>query len=99
MSGAFRSAGARWRESQFPASTPEIEMALSASDPRCPFPIQDEGRTVYDFETAWATARVGWHTRNTIPRSSQTALTNVIEAGLSEKEANGNQRARDARGL
>ena len=30
---------------------PEIEMALSASDPKCTFLIQHEGKPVFDFES------------------------------------------------
>lgn len=66
----------------------EIEMALSASDPRCPFLIQDEGRPVYDFEKAWATARESAGVPEALFHDlRRTALTNMIEAGLSEKEA------------
>lgn len=32
---------------------PEIEMALSAADPACPFLVQHEGKQVFDFEKSW----------------------------------------------
>jgi integrase len=66
----------------------EIEMALAAGDPKCPFLIQREGQPVQDFEKSWATAC----TLAGVPAAlfhdlRRTALTNMIEAGWSEKEA------------
>jgi integrase len=63
-------------------------MALSAADPACPFVVQDKGKPVFDWEKSWATAcgKAG------VPEiifhdNRRTAATNMIEAGLSEKEA------------
>jgi integrase len=66
----------------------ELDMALSMGDPQCPFLVQDQGKQVFGFEKAWATA---CHAAG-IPEAlfhdlRRTALTNMIEAGLSEKEA------------
>ena len=66
----------------------EIEMALDAGSSECPFLIQHEGKPVYDWEKSWATAC----TDSGVPDAlfhdlRRTALTNMIEAGFSEKEA------------
>jgi integrase len=66
----------------------EIMMAMSRADPECPLLVQNEGEPVFDWEKAWKTAceRAGiddalFHDLR------RTALTNMIEAGFSEKEA------------
>jgi integrase len=66
----------------------EIEMAIAAGSKQCSFLIQRDGQAVYDWEKAWtsACARAG------VPFTlfhdlRRTALTNMVEAGLSEKEA------------
>jgi integrase len=66
----------------------EIEMAIANGSKACPFLIQRNGKPVYDWEKAWATAC----TLAGVPDAlfhdlRRTALTNMIEAGLSEKEA------------
>jgi integrase len=67
---------------------PEIEMAVAAADPACPFLIQHEGQPVFDFEKSWKTAckaaGIPYALYHDLRR---TALTNMIEAGFSEKEA------------
>jgi integrase len=66
----------------------EIEMAIAAGSPECPYLIQNEGRPVYDWEKAWATACTFAGASATLFHDlRRTALTNMIEAGLSEKEA------------
>jgi integrase len=67
---------------------PEIEMAIAAGDKNCPYLIQSESNRVYDFEKAWATACKAAGVEGTLFHDlRRTALTNMIEAGLSEKEA------------
>jgi integrase len=66
----------------------ELDMALSRSDPRCPFLIQDEGKQVFDFEKAWATAcKLAGIPDALFHDLRRTAVSNMIAAGLSEKEA------------
>jgi integrase len=68
---------------------PELDIWLSRiQGSQCPLLIQDGGDPVFDFEKAWATAcdLAG------IPDAlfhdlRRTAVTNMIEAGLTEKEA------------
>ena len=67
---------------------PEIEMALSAADPACPFLIQHDGKQVFDFEKSWKTAcKAAGIPAALYHDLRRTALTNMIEAGFSEKEA------------
>jgi integrase len=67
---------------------PELEMAIAAGDEDCPHLIQNEGRPVYDWEKAWAAACAAAGVAGTLFHDlRRTALTNMIEAGLSEKEA------------
>src|SRR5262249_43830295 len=67
---------------------PEIEMAIDAGSKACPFLIQDEGKPVLDFEKSWKTACEAAGVAHTLFHDlRRTALTNMIEAGLSEKEA------------
>jgi integrase len=66
----------------------ELEMAIAAGAKDCPYLIQDEGRPVHDWEKAWATACKAAGVAGTLFHDlRRTALTNMIEAGLSEKEA------------
>jgi integrase len=66
----------------------ELEMAIAAGQKQCPYLIQNEGRPVYDWEKAWATACDLAGVPETLFHDlRRTALTNMIEAGLSEKEA------------
>lgn len=68
----------------------EIEMAISKGSSRCPFLIQSDGQQVSksgwkkNWATACATAGVPTALFHDLRR---TALTNMIEAGFSEKEA------------
>jgi len=67
---------------------PEIEMALAAGNPACPFLIQRKGKRVYDFEKSWATAcEMAGVPQSLFHDLRRTAITNMIEAGFSEKEA------------
>jgi len=51
---------------------PERYMALSEVDPKCPFLIQHEGQSVFDFEKAWAKAcSLSRNFRNTVSRPPQ----------------------------
>ena len=54
----------------------EIEMAIDRGDPKCPFLIQRDGETVFD-----------WEESTLFHDLRRTALTNMIEAGFSAKEA------------
>jgi len=66
----------------------ELDMAIAAADAKCPFLIQHEGHPVQDWEKAWATARKAAGVPQTLFHDlRRTALTNMIEAGFSEKEA------------
>jgi integrase len=66
----------------------ELDMAISAGTEGCPFLIQRDGKRVKDFEKAWATAcRTAGVKGILFHDLRRTALTNMIEAGLSEKEA------------
>jgi integrase len=66
----------------------ELDMALAAGSKECPYLIQNEGKPVYDFEKAWVTACKAAGVVGTLFHDlRRTALTNMIEAGLSEKEA------------
>jgi integrase len=62
--------------------------AIIAGSKACPFLIQNEGKLVKDWEKSWATACAAAGVPQTIFHDlRRTALTNMIEAGLSEKEA------------
>jgi integrase len=66
----------------------EIDMALSITDSMCSFLVQRDGKPVYDFDKAWATAcKAAGVPEALFHDLRRTALTNMIEAGLSEKEA------------
>lgn len=66
----------------------ELEMAIAGSSKDCPYLIQRDGKPVYDWEKAWATACTAAGVANALFHDlRRTALTNIIEAGLSEKEA------------
>ena len=63
-------------------------MALAAADPACPFLIQHEGKPIFDFEKSWKSACRTAGIPNALYHDlRRTALTNMIEAGFSEKEA------------
>ena len=66
----------------------ELEMAMAIADRKCPFLIQRNAERVFDFEKAWATACEAAGVKEALFHDlRRTALTNMIEAGLSEKEA------------
>jgi integrase len=68
----------------------EIEMAISKGSHGCPFLIQHEGRQVSKsgWKKNWATACTTAGVSTTLFHDlRRTALTNMIEAGFSEKEA------------
>jgi integrase len=66
----------------------EIQLAIAEGSKDCPFLIQREGRPVHDWEKAWASAcSVAGVPSALFHDLRRTALTNMIEAGLSEKEA------------
>jgi integrase len=66
----------------------EIEMAMSLGDPKCPLLVQREGKPVFDFEKSWKTACELSGVDETIFHDfRQTAVTNMVEAGYSEKDA------------
>jgi integrase len=66
----------------------ELDMAIAAGDPKCQYLLQNKGQRVYDFEKAWATAcELAGVPGSLFHDLRRTALTNMIEAGFSEKEA------------
>jgi integrase len=67
----------------------ELDMWLSMiKGSSCPFLIQDCGKAVFDYEKAWATACKAVGIPGTLFHDlRRTAISNMIEAGLSEKEA------------
>jgi integrase len=66
----------------------ELDMALSLGKPSCPFLIQDNGVLVFDWEKSWRTACKAAGIEGSLFHDlRRTALTNMIEAGFSEKEA------------
>jgi integrase len=66
----------------------ELSMAISMAHPDCPFLVQDKGRRVEDWEKSWARAvALAGADEALFHDLRRTALTNMIEAGFSEKEA------------
>jgi len=67
----------------------ELDMSMSLADPKCPFLVQDKGKRVMDWEKSWETACVLAKIDDSLLFHDlrRTALTNMIEAGFSEKEA------------
>ncbi len=66
----------------------EIEMGIAAANSKCPFLLQHEGGPVFDWEKSWKTACKFAGIDNALFHDlRRTALTNMIEAGFSEKEA------------
>lgn len=66
----------------------EIEAALDAGDKTCPLLIQDGGLPVASFRKSWATAcALAGVPGQLFHDLRRTALTNMIDAGLSEKDA------------
>ena len=66
----------------------ELSMAISLADPGCPFLVQRDGARVEDWEKSWATAcSLAGADDALFHDLRRTALTNMIEAGFSEKEA------------
>jgi hypothetical protein len=67
----------------------QLDMSMSLADSKCPFLVQDQGKRVIDWEksrkTACALAKIDESLL--FPALRRTALTNMIEAGFSEKEA------------
>lgn len=66
----------------------EVEMAIAAGDSKCPVLVQREGKPVFDFEKSWKTACELSGVDETIFHDlRRTAITNMIEAGYTEKDA------------
>lgn len=66
----------------------EIEMAIAAAERKCPLLIQRDGRPVFDWEKSWkSAAALAGIEESLFHDLRRTALTNMIEAGFSEKEA------------
>jgi integrase len=67
----------------------ELSMAVSlAQAAKCQYIVQDDGKQVFDFEKAWKTAcRLARAPQALFHDLRRTALTNMIGAGFSEKEA------------
>jgi integrase len=66
----------------------ELSMAISLAHPDCPFLVQEKGRRIQDWEKSWATAvALAGADEALFHDLRRTALTNMIEAGFSEKEA------------
>jgi integrase len=65
---------------------PEIERALQATEGSdCPYLVQHKGKRIKFFDGAWE--NVASEDETLFHDLRRTALTNMIEAGLSEKEA------------
>jgi integrase len=66
----------------------ELDMAISATSSECPLLVQHEGKPVFDWEKSWRGACEEAKIPGTLFHDlRRTALTNMIEAGFSEKEA------------
>ena len=66
----------------------ELDMAISGTSPECPLLVQHEGKPVFDWEKSWRGACDEAKIPGTLFHDlRRTALTNMIEAGFSEKEA------------
>lgn len=66
----------------------EIEMAIEQGAAECPFLVQRDGEPVFDWEKSWRTACETLELEGTLFHDlRRTAVTNMIEAGFSEKEA------------
>jgi len=63
-------------------------MAISGTSSECPLLVQHEGKPVFDWEKSWRGACDEAKIPGTLFHDlRRTALTNMIEAGFSEKEA------------
>ena len=66
----------------------ELSMAISLADSGCPLLVQSKGKPVRDWEKSWDAARTLAGVDDVLFHDlRRTALTNMIEAGFSEKEA------------
>jgi integrase len=67
----------------------DMSMSFTFADPKCPFLIQEQGKRVLDWEKSWRTACVVAKIDESLLFHDlrRTALTNMMEAGFSEKEA------------
>ena len=66
----------------------ELSMAISLADPSCPFLIQDKGKQVTEFKKSWKSACDKAQVDHALFHDlRRTAVTNMIEAGFTEKEA------------
>jgi len=66
----------------------ELDMVMAAGSSDCPFLIQRAGVRVHDWKKAWATACKTAEVPEALFHDlRRTAVTNMIEAGLTEKEA------------
>jgi len=66
----------------------ELDMAIAAGESSCPFLIQRRGERVHDWKKAWATdCKTAEVPEALFHDLRRTAVTNMIEAGLTEKEA------------
>jgi integrase len=70
----------------------ELDMALSASDPKCPMLVQRDGRPAFDAEKSWRTACCAADVPEKLFHDlCRTAFTNMIEADLARR-GDGDQR-------
>jgi integrase len=66
----------------------ELSMAVSLADAGCPFLIQDGGKRVTEFKKSWKSACKAGNVDDALFHDlRRTAVTNMIEAGFTEKEA------------
>jgi len=67
----------------------ELEMAIAQGSPKCPYLVQDEGKSVFDFKKAWKAACKAAGVPNAL--SSMIVVgppyAIMIDSGLSESEA------------
>lgn len=66
----------------------ELQQAIAQADPRCPFLIQHEGKPVFSWRKSWKTACQLANMETALFHDlRRTAITNMMEAEFSEKEA------------
>ena len=68
---------------------PEIDMALSAASAAgCPYLLHSDGERVHDFKKSWKTACTSTGVPDALFHDlRRTAVTNMMESGLTEREA------------
>ena len=74
----------------------ELDMALAAGDPKCPFLIQHMGKRVFDFKKSWATAcETCRNPKIAVSRSPPDRANEHDRGWLNRERSHGNQRPQD----